>query len=105
MRVKAWRRAWIEWVLATVVGTPTAGLDGSTFVSELPNTGLRFQSVDNKILNGTLSDPKDPSTFSGISKAAYVPTVAVDLAAPKYRKVADPVLQQGIEVLGKLDKQ
>ena len=91
--------------LATVIGTPTAGLDGSTFVAELPNTRLRFQSVDTKILNGTFSDRNDPSTFSGISKSAYVPSISIDLSDPQYQDVEDPVLRAGISALHKMIKK
>ncbi|NKB69855.1 MAG: hypothetical protein GKR89_22510 [Candidatus Latescibacteria bacterium] len=88
--------------VATVVGTPMGGLEGSVFSATMPHSGIRFQSVDTRILNGTLQEAGNSHSFTGTNRAQYRPGVLVDLAASRYAGVEDPVLDEGIRALQRL---
>ncbi|MDE3258480.1 MAG: S41 family peptidase [Gemmatimonadota bacterium] len=87
---------------ATVVGTKMAGLEGSVLTMRMPNSGIGFQCTNQRIFNGTLKGDPAPQEFVGSSRSAYVPSVLVDTLTDAWGESEDPILEKGLEVLGKL---
>ena len=87
---------------ATVVGTKMAGLEGSVYTMRMPHTGIGFQCTKQRVFNGTLKGDPATQKFNGSSRRAYTPSVLVDPLSEAWRKWEDPILEKGLEVLGKL---
>ena len=89
---------------ATVVGTKTAGLEGSVYTMRMPHTGIGFQCTRQKIFNGTLKGDSAPREFIGSSRSAYTPSELVNPMTEAWSESEDQILKKGIEVLRNLTK-
>lgn len=87
---------------ATVVGTKMAGLEGSVYTMRMPNSGIGFQCTNQKIFNGTLTEDPASQEFVGSSRSAYTPSALVDPLKVTWGEFEDPILEKGLDVLGKL---
>ncbi|MDE3000081.1 MAG: S41 family peptidase [Gemmatimonadota bacterium] len=86
---------------ATVVGTKMAGLEGSVLTMRMPQTGIAFQCTKQKVFNGTLTGDPAAQEFTGSSRSAYTPPVLVDPNTEALNESEDPILEKGLEVLGR----
>ena len=84
---------------ATVVGTKTAGLEGSVYTMRMPNTGFGFQCTKQKIFNGTLKGDSESREFVGSSRSAYTPSELVNPMTEAWSESEDQILKKGVEVL------